>query len=171
MSSGYPPGWAKLSESVKVAAGYQCEWCRRKGFVGAKAMGMVTAHLDQVHSNCVPSNLACLCRLCHNHYDSYGVSPLLPKGEIRRRIAFLSDKAMQTVEMLKGLAGKYPRTKKTGAPLEWAYEVSCVAGELKVILNILQHYRSLRHYSPARTAEAVVPATWKGYMNLFGTKG
>lgn len=168
--SSYPKGWAKLSADVKKAAGYQCEWCRQKGLPGAKAMGMVTAHLDQIHSNCSPSNLACLCRLCHNHYDSYGVSPLLPKSEIKNRITFLSEKAFRTVGTLKGLAGKYSRTQKADASLRWAWEVASVADELKIILNILRHYKSLKHYRPVRALEVVVPATWKGYMNLFGNQ-
>ena len=161
----YPLAWPKISAAVKEAAKYRCEWCRDKGSTKSKAMGMVTGHLDQNQSNCAPENLACLCRRCHNRYDSWGISPLLPKTEISRRVLFLKALSRQVIGDLRALAG-HKRPKKI---LEWAQKVAAVSNNLRLVITILNHYQDLKFFYPAkRSRRTFVPPTWVGYMGLFG---
>lgn len=167
MSSSYPKGWPKLSFDVKKKAGFRCEWCRETGQKGPKSRGMVTAHLDQIHSNCERSNLACLCRRCHNRYDSWGISPLLPKTEISRRISFLNTLTLQEVDLLKGLSGKYPEKGRSSAKaFRWSQRVAAVRDTLQQLLTIRGHYKALKNFRPV--VRKGVPANWTGYMKLFG---
>lgn len=164
----YRKDWAKISNAVKKAAGYRCEWCRK---TRSDKSTMVTAHLDQVKSNCSKENLACLCRLCHNHYDSYGISPLLPRPEVMGRILILEAIAKETVDAIHAMSGRSARWLKGNGSLERSWEISSSADHLKLLLNVISRYRALRTLKPVRRPGVLVSSAWKGYMNLFGNQG
>lgn len=84
----YPPGWSKISRTIRRIAGYRCEWCRipygvplpsgRKGNVvlsvthlGAPRPtgdGWTSGDKHDKH-DVRRENLACLCQACHLRYD------------------------------------------------------------------------------------------------------
>lgn len=84
--SRYPPGWKKMSLTIRRIAGWKCEWCGiaqgaplPSGRTGRKVF-LTVAHLGTPYADGRPGdkhdkhdvrreNLACLCPGCHLRYD------------------------------------------------------------------------------------------------------
>ena len=86
--SRYPPGWRKISRTIRRIAGNRCEWCGIPNGVplpsGRKYKVVLTvAHLGAPRPNGTGwtpgdkhdkrdvrrENLACLCQACHLRFD------------------------------------------------------------------------------------------------------
>lgn len=83
--SRYPPGWRKISRTIRRVAGNRCEWCGVENGAPLPSgrngnVVLTVAHLGTPFANGVPGNkhdkrdvrrenLAALCQRCHLTYD------------------------------------------------------------------------------------------------------